>query len=184
MSISFDPTPLHTDLFLDGAWQKATSSATFPVENPATNEIIAHVADGGPEDAALAIEAAGRAQTAWATSTPRERADILRRAFELVIANTDRLAAIMTAEMGKPLAEARGEVANGAEMLRWFSEEAVRIGGDHGTSVDGNTRIMITKNRSVRACWSRRGTSLWPWAPARSRLPSLLAAPWSSSRRL
>ena len=81
----------------------------------------------------------------WGKSTPRERADILRRAFELVIANTDRLAAIMTAEMGKPLAEAKGEVAYGAEMLRWFSEEAVRIGGDHTTSVDGNTRIMITK---------------------------------------
>ena len=145
MTTSFDPTLLHTDLFIDGAWQKATSSATFPVENPATNEIIAHVADGGPEDAARAIVAAGRAQAEWGKSTPRERADILRRAFELVIANTDRLAAIMTAEMGKPLAEAKGEVAYGAEMLRWFSEEAVRIGGDHATSVDGNTRIMITK---------------------------------------
>lgn len=145
MSTSFDPSPLRTELFIDGAWRKASNGATFPVENPATNEIIAHVADGGPEDAALAIEAAGRAQTAWARSTPRERADILRRAFELVIANTDRLAAIMTAEMGKPLAEARGEVAYGAEMLRWFSEEAVRIGGDHTSSADGNTRIMITK---------------------------------------
>src|SRR4029453_11864186 len=119
MSTSFDPTSLHTELFIDGAWQKATSSATFPVENPATNEIIAHVADGGPEDAALAIEAAGRAQAEWGKSTPRARADILRRAFELVIANTDRLAVIMTAEMGKPLAEAKGEVAYGAEMLRW-----------------------------------------------------------------
>jgi succinate-semialdehyde dehydrogenase/glutarate-semialdehyde dehydrogenase len=145
MTTSFDPTTLPTELFIDGTWQKAASSATFPVENPATNEIIAHVADGGPADAALAIEAAGRAQTEWSKSTPRERADILRRAFELVIANTDRLAAIMTAEMGKPLAEARGEVAYGAEMLRWFSEEAVRIGGDSATSVDGNTRIMITK---------------------------------------
>jgi succinate-semialdehyde dehydrogenase/glutarate-semialdehyde dehydrogenase len=145
MSSSFDPSGLHTELFIDGVWQKAASGATFPVENPATHEIIAHVADGGPEEARAAIEAAGRAQTAWAKSTPRERADILRRAFELVIANTDRIAAIMTAEMGKPLAEARGEVAYGAEMLRWFSEEAVRIGGDHATSVDGNTRIMITK---------------------------------------
>jgi succinate-semialdehyde dehydrogenase/glutarate-semialdehyde dehydrogenase len=145
MSTSFDPSTLYTDLFIDGAWQKASSGATFPVENPATNEVIAHVADGGPEDAALAIEAAGRAQVQWGKSTPRERADILRRAFELVIANTDRLAAIMTAEMGKPLAEARGEVAYGAEMLRWFSEEAVRIGGDSTTSVDGNTRILITK---------------------------------------
>jgi succinate-semialdehyde dehydrogenase/glutarate-semialdehyde dehydrogenase len=145
MSTSFDPTPLHTELFIDGAWQKAASSATFAVENPATNEIMAHVADGGPEDAALAIEAAGRAQTAWAKSTPRDRADILRRAYDLVIANTDHLAAIMTAEMGKPLAEAKGEVAYGAEMLRWFSEEAVRIGGDSATSIDGNTRVLITK---------------------------------------
>ena len=126
MSLSFDPTTLHTDLFIDGEWRKATGEATFAVENPATNEVIAHVADGGPEDAALAIEAAGRAQAEWGKSTPRERADILRRAFELVIANTDRLAAIMTAEMGKPLAEAKGEVAYGAEMLRWFSEEASR----------------------------------------------------------
>ncbi|WP_332759605.1 NAD-dependent succinate-semialdehyde dehydrogenase [Pseudarthrobacter sp.] len=145
MSSSFDPSGLHTELFIDGAWQQAASGATFPVENPATHEIIAHVADGGPEEARAAIEAAGRAQAAWGKSTPRERADILRRAFELVIANTDHLAAIMTAEMGKPLAEARGEVAYGAEMLRWFSEEAVRIGGDSTTSVDGNTRIMITK---------------------------------------
>ncbi|UVJ41187.1 NAD-dependent succinate-semialdehyde dehydrogenase [Arthrobacter sp. CJ23] len=145
MSTSFDPTTLHTGLFIDGHWQKAAKGATFAVENPATNDIIAYVADGGPEDAALAIEAAGRAQAAWGKSTPRERADILRRAFDLVIANTDRLAAIMTAEMGKPLAEARGEVAYGADMLRWFSEEAVRIGGDSATSVDGNTRIMITK---------------------------------------
>ncbi|MDQ1058564.1 acyl-CoA reductase-like NAD-dependent aldehyde dehydrogenase [Arthrobacter globiformis] len=129
MSTSFDPSGLHRDLFIDGVWQKAATGATFPVENPATHEIIAHVADGGSEEARAAIEAAGRAQVEWGKSTPRERADILRRAFELVLANTDRLAAIMTAEMGKPLAEAKGEVAYGAEMLRWFSEEAVRIGG-------------------------------------------------------
>ena len=145
MTTSFDPTTLHTQLFIDGVWQEAANSATFPVENPATNEIIACVANGGPEDAALALKAADRAQAEWSKSTPRERGDILRRAFELVTANTDRLAAIMTAEMGKPLAEARGEVAYGAEMLRWFSEEAVRIGGDSAASLDGNTRIMITK---------------------------------------
>ena len=145
MTPSLDPSSLQTDLFIDGRWQQTANGATFAVENPATNEVIAHVADGSPEDAALAIGAAGRAQASWGKSTPRERADILRRAFELVIANTDRLASIMTAEMGKPLAEARGEVAYGAEMLRWFSEEAVRIGGDNATSVDGNTRILITK---------------------------------------
>ncbi len=145
MTTSIDPSTLRTDLFIDGEWLRATGLATFPVENPATNEIIAHVANGGPEDAALAITAAGRAQAGWGKSTPRERADILRRAFELVIANTERLAAIMTAEMGKPLAEARGEVAYGADMIRWFSEEAVRISGDSTTSTDGTTRIMITK---------------------------------------
>ncbi len=145
MTVSFDPSSLNTGLFIDGAWRQTTNAATFPVENPATNEVIAQVADGGPDDAAHAIEAAGRAQAEWAKSTPRVRADILYRAYELVVANTDRLAAIMTAEMGKPLAEARGEVAYGAEMLRWFSEEAVRVGGDHATSVDGGTRVMVTR---------------------------------------
>lgn len=145
MNASFAPESLRTELFIHGVWQQAADGATFAVENPATNEVIAHVADGGPADAVRAIEAAGRAQGTWARSTARERADILRRAFELVVANTDRLASIMTAEMGKPLAEAKGEVAYGAEMLRWFSEEAVRIGGDSSMSLDGTTRIRITK---------------------------------------
>ena len=145
MTASFDPTALHTELFINGAWRAASRGATFPVENPATNEVIAHVADGGPDDAAQAIEAAGRAQAEWAESTPRIRADILYRAYELVVANTDRLAAIMTAEMGKPLAEARGEVAYGAGMLRWFSEEAVRVGGDDAVSDYGSTRVIVTR---------------------------------------
>ena len=145
MTPSFDPATLRTHLFIDGQLQRASSSTTFPVENPATNEIIAYVANGGPEDAALAMAAAGRAQGSWGKSTPRERADILRRAYELVIANTERLAEIMTAEMGKPLAEAQGEVSYGADMLRWFSEEAVRVSGDSTTAGDGTTRIMVTK---------------------------------------
>ena len=145
MSPSFDPTTLHTDLFIDGAWQKAASEppSRWKIRLPMKSSPMWPTA--GPKTPRAAIEAAGRAQAEWGKSTPRERADILRRAFELVIANTDRLAAIMTAEMGKPLAEAKGEVAYGAEFLRWFSEEAVRIGGDHTTSVDGNTRILITK---------------------------------------
>jgi succinate-semialdehyde dehydrogenase/glutarate-semialdehyde dehydrogenase len=145
MSPTLDPTTLRTDLFIDGVWRKAAGAATFTVENPATHDVLAEVADGGHDDALDAIAAAGRAQASWSTSTPRERADILRRAYDLVIANTDRLAAIMTAEMGKPLTEAKGEVAYGAEFLRWFSEEAIRIGGDHTTSVDGNTRILVSK---------------------------------------
>jgi len=145
MNPSLDLSTLHTDLFIDGRWRKAAGGATFAVENPATHEVIAEVADGGPDDALDAIAAAGRAQRAWSRSTARERADILRRAFDLVIANADRLAAIMTAEMGKPLAQAAGEVAYGAAFLQWFAEEAMRIGGDHATSVDGTTRILVSK---------------------------------------
>ena len=145
MNPSLDLNTLHTDLFIDGRWRKAAGGATFAVENPATHEVIAEVADGGPDDALDAIAAAGRAQGEWSKSTARERADILRRAFDLVIANADRLAAIMTAEMGKPLAEAAGEVAYGAAFLQWFAEEAMRIGGDHTTSVDGTTRILVSK---------------------------------------
>jgi succinate-semialdehyde dehydrogenase / glutarate-semialdehyde dehydrogenase len=145
MNPSLDLTNLHTDLFIDGRWRKAAGGATFVVENPATHEVIAEVADGGRDDALEAIEAAGRAQAKWSKSTPRERADILRRAFDLVTANADRLAAIMTAEMGKPLADAAGEVAYGAAFLQWFAEEAIRIGGDHTTSVDGATRILVSK---------------------------------------
>jgi succinate-semialdehyde dehydrogenase / glutarate-semialdehyde dehydrogenase len=145
MNPSLDLTTLHTDLFIDGRWRKAAGGATFVVENPATHEVIAEVADGGRDDALDAIEAAGRAQAKWSKSTPRERADILRRAFDLVTANADRLAALMTAEMGKPLAEAAGEVAYGAAFLQWFAEEAIRIGGDHTTSVDGTTRVLVSK---------------------------------------
>jgi succinate-semialdehyde dehydrogenase/glutarate-semialdehyde dehydrogenase len=145
MNPSLDLTTLHTDLFIDGRWRKAAGGTTFVVENPATHEVIAEVADGGRDDALEAIEAAGRAQAKWSKSTPRERADILRRAFDLVTANADRLAAIMTAEMGKPLADAAGEVAYGAAFLQWFAEEAIRIGGDHTTSVDGATRILVSK---------------------------------------
>ena len=145
MNSSLDLSTLHTDLFIDGRWRKAAGGATFGVENPATHEVIAEVADGGRDDALDAIDAAGRAQAGWSQSTARERADILRRAFDLVTANADRLAAIMTAEMGKPLAEAAGEVAYGAAFLQWFAEEATRIGGDHTTSVDGTTRILVSK---------------------------------------
>ncbi|MGB7363226.1 MAG: NAD-dependent succinate-semialdehyde dehydrogenase, partial [Rhodococcus sp. (in: high G+C Gram-positive bacteria)] len=98
-----------------------------------------------PADAAAALDAAAAAQPAWAATSPRERSVILRRAFDAVIAQTEELAALMTAEMGKPLAEARGEVAYAAEFLRWFSEEAVRISGDHTLTGDGANRIVVTR---------------------------------------
>ncbi|MFI8694868.1 NAD-dependent succinate-semialdehyde dehydrogenase [Dietzia maris] len=135
---------LGTGIHVDGAWRDAASGATFDVVNPATGEAIATIADGGAGDAAAAIEAAGRAQPSWAAVPARERAEILRRAYELIVERADELALLMTTEMGKPLAEAKGEVTYGAEFFRWFSEEACRIRGDARRSPDGKTRLMVT----------------------------------------
>lgn len=135
---------LGTGIHVDGAWRDAASGATFDVVNPATGEAIATIADGGAGDAAAAIEAAGRAQPSWAAIPARERAEILRRAYELLVERADELALLMTTEMGKPLAEAKGEVTYGAEFFRWFSEEACRIRGDARRSPDGKTRLMVT----------------------------------------
>ncbi|MDJ0421420.1 NAD-dependent succinate-semialdehyde dehydrogenase [Dietzia kunjamensis] len=135
---------LGTGIHVEGAWRDAASSATFDVVNPATGEAIATIADGGASDAAAAIEAAGRAQPSWAAVPARERAEILRRAYELIVERADELALLMTTEMGKPLAEAKGEVTYGAEFFRWFSEEACRIRGDARRSPDGKTRLMVT----------------------------------------
>ena len=136
---------VNTGTFIDGQWGEAASGARFDVLNPATEEVIATVADGGPEDAQRAIETAGRVQKEWAATPPRERSEILRRAYDLIMERQDELALIMTTEMGKPLAEAKGEVAYAAEFFRWFSEEAVRIGGDQTITGDGKNRIMVSK---------------------------------------
>ncbi|MGU3291724.1 NAD-dependent succinate-semialdehyde dehydrogenase [Williamsia sp. M5A3_1d] len=136
---------LNTGLFIGGSWSAAESGATFAVENPATGEQIATVADGGAADARRAIETAAATQKSWAATSPRSRSEILYRAHRLILDRADDLALIMTTEMGKPLAEAKGEVAYGAEFFRWFAEEAVRIGGDHTTTGDGANRIVVTK---------------------------------------
>ncbi|UVE94558.1 NAD-dependent succinate-semialdehyde dehydrogenase [Dietzia sp. B32] len=135
---------LGTGVHVDGAWRDAASGATFDVVNPATGEVIATLADGGAMEATAAIEAAGRTQSSWAAVPARERAEILRRAYELIVERADEVALLMTTEMGKPLAEARGEVTYGAEFFRWFSEEACRIRGDARRSPDGKTRLMVT----------------------------------------
>ncbi|MCC5782270.1 NAD-dependent succinate-semialdehyde dehydrogenase [Kocuria sp. CCUG 69068] len=134
-----------TGLFIDGRWSEAASGKRFDVVNPATEEVIATVADGGTEDAQRAIETAGRVQKDWAKTPPRVRSEILRRAYDIIMARQDELALIMTTEMGKPFAEAKGEVAYAAEFFRWFSEEAVRIGGDQTTTGDGKNRILVSK---------------------------------------
>jgi succinate-semialdehyde dehydrogenase/glutarate-semialdehyde dehydrogenase len=132
-------------LFIGGEWLDAVDGATLPVDDPATGEIVCHVADAGPKDALLAESAAVKAQEEWAATAPRARSEILRRAYEIILSRADELALLMTTEMGKPLAEAKGEVAYAAEFFRWFSEEAVRIEGGFGTLPDGRNRMLLMR---------------------------------------
>jgi succinate-semialdehyde dehydrogenase / glutarate-semialdehyde dehydrogenase len=117
---------------------------TFPVEDPATREVLARVADGTAADATAAVDAAAAAFDGWRRTPPRERAEVLRRAFELLVRDADALAALISAENGKSLADARGEVLYSAEFFRWYSEEAVRPHGDFGSSPAGGTRTLVT----------------------------------------
>ncbi|MEW2115563.1 NAD-dependent succinate-semialdehyde dehydrogenase [Streptomyces sp. NPDC005474] len=132
-------------LFIGGTWQDAQSGRTLSVDNPATGEELCQVADASPADGRRAVEAAVAAQAAWAATAPRVRSEILRRAYDIIIARTEDLALLMTLEMGKPLAEARAEVAYAAEFFRWFSEEAVRIDGGMTTAPDGKNRLLVTR---------------------------------------
>src|SRR5690625_1226369 len=130
-------------LFVAGQWRP--TETTLPVEDPSTGEVLCEVADASPAEAVPALDAAAAPQADWARTAPRERSEILSRAYELMIAETERLALIMTLEMGKPLAESRGEVAYAAEFLRWFAEEAVRIDGGYMTAPGGGSRFLVTK---------------------------------------
>ncbi|MEV6417768.1 NAD-dependent succinate-semialdehyde dehydrogenase [Kribbella sp. NPDC051718] len=117
---------------------------SFAVYNPATEAVIAEVPNGTAADATAAVDAAAKAFPDWAATAPRVRAEVLRKAYELIIADTDNLAALITAENGKPEADARAEVAYSAEFFRWFSEEAVRTDGSYGSSPAGGTRTIVT----------------------------------------
>jgi succinate-semialdehyde dehydrogenase/glutarate-semialdehyde dehydrogenase len=134
-----------TGLLINGQWRPASSGKTFDVEDPATGKVLLSIADAGTEDGAAALDAAAAAQAGWGRTAPRERSEILRRAFDLVTERAEDFALLMTLEMGKPLAEARGEVAYGADFLRWFSEEAVRIGGRYLPAPDGKNRLLVQK---------------------------------------
>ncbi|GAA3654271.1 NAD-dependent succinate-semialdehyde dehydrogenase [Microbacterium marinilacus] len=136
---------VQTRLFIGGEWVDASAGKTFEVRDPATNAVIAEVADATAEDGIRALDAAVAVQDEWAATPPRERSDILRRAFELVRERADDLALLMTLEMGKPLAEARGEVTYGNEFNRWFSEEAVRIAGRYGSNPEGTGRMIVSQ---------------------------------------
>jgi succinate-semialdehyde dehydrogenase/glutarate-semialdehyde dehydrogenase len=134
-----------TQLFIGGSWRDSSDGTTMPVEDPATGQTLAHVADGSVDDGKAALDAAVKVQADWASTPPRERGEILRAAYERITERADDFALLMTLEMGKPLAESRGEVAYGAEFFRWFSEEAVRVRGQWATSPDGKTRLMTMK---------------------------------------
>ncbi|MQA03229.1 MAG: aldehyde dehydrogenase family protein [Streptosporangiales bacterium] len=133
------------ELFIDGVWRPAEGGKVFDVEDPSTGKPLCSVADGSSADGFAALDAATAAQASWAATPPRERGEILRRAYEKVVARKDELGLLMTLEMGKPVAEATGEILYAAEFLRWFAEEAVRVEGGYQTSADGKSRVMIMR---------------------------------------
>ena len=144
-----------TGLWIGGEERAGTS--TFDVLNPATDEVITTVADASADDAVAALDAASAVQAEWAGTAPRKRGEILRSVFETITASADDIAALMTLEMGKVVAESKGEVTYGAEFFRWFSEEAVRIGGRYTPSPAGTGRIVVTK-QAVGPCYA-----ITPW---------------------
>jgi len=136
---------LKTDAYIDGAWRPAASGARFAVANPADGVKIAEVANCTRTEADAAIDAAARAWPAWRSKTAKERAALLRAWFQLIMANQEDLAKLMTAEQGKPLAESRGEVVYGASFIEWFAEEAKRIYGDTIPTVANDRRLLVFK---------------------------------------
>jgi succinate-semialdehyde dehydrogenase / glutarate-semialdehyde dehydrogenase len=144
-------------LFIGGEWRDASGGETLAVEDPSTGETLVEVADATPDDATAALDAAVDVKDEWAAHPPRERGEILRRAFERIIERTDDLALLMTLEMGKPLAESKAEIVYAAEFLRWFSEQAVRIEGRFATAPNGQGRL-ITMKQPVGPCYA-----ITPW---------------------
>ncbi|MEY4962375.1 MAG: hypothetical protein RLZZ249_1072 [Actinomycetota bacterium] len=134
-----------TGVFVGGEWRESSSGKTLDVNDPATGKVLKTISDASYEDGQAALTAAHEAQADWAKTAPRVRAELLRAAFEKVTAMADDFAMLMSMEMGKPFAEAKGEVAYGAEFLRWFSEEAPRIYGRYSTAPDGKNRLMVLK---------------------------------------
>jgi len=133
-------------LFIGGEWVPGTSGRTITVTDPATGDTIKKIADASVADGAAALDAAVSAADDWAATPPRVRGEILRRAFDLLQERRDEFALLMTLEMGKPLAEANGEVTYGGEFLRWFGEEAVRISGRYGVNPEGNGRMIVSQH--------------------------------------
>jgi succinate-semialdehyde dehydrogenase / glutarate-semialdehyde dehydrogenase len=150
-----DPSLLKTDGLINGQWRKG--SARFDVHDPSNGAKLADVANLGPKDAEEAIAAANTAWPAWRSKTGKERSIILRKWFDLLMANQEDLGRLMTAEQGKPFAEAKGEVAYGASFVEWFAEEAKRVNGETLTTFDNNRRLMVIR-QSIGVC-----AAITPW---------------------
>jgi succinate-semialdehyde dehydrogenase/glutarate-semialdehyde dehydrogenase len=161
-------------LYIDGSWIEAGVRALINVQDPATGNVIRSIASATPDDATAALDAAVAAQDEWAATSPRERSNVLRRAWELLQERFEDFALLMTLEMGKPIAEARGEVTYGGEFLRWFSEEAVRVDGRYGPNPEATGHMVIT-HRPVGPCFL-----ITPWnfplAMATRKIAPALAA--------
>ncbi len=140
-----------TELYIAGRWRGASGGVALSVEDPSTGEPLVEVADAQAQDALAALSAAADKQAEWAATAPRERGEVLRRAYEAIVAQTDELALLMTLEMGKALAESRAEIAYAGEFFRWFSEEAVRVHGRYMVNTTGEGRIL-TMRQPVGPC--------------------------------
>ena len=140
-----DPALLRSQCYIDGQWVNADSGKTIDVTNPATGKVLGTIPNMGAAETKRAIEAANKAWPAWRKKTAKERANLLRNWFNLMMAAQEDLAIILTAEQGKPLAEAKGEIAYGASYIEWFAEEAKRIYGDIIPPHQGDKRIVVTK---------------------------------------
>jgi len=163
-----------TQLYIGGQWVDGATGRTIEVHDPATGEVIATIADATPDDGIRALDAAVDAAASWAATPARTRGELLRAAWELLMERADEFALLMTLEMGKPLAEARGEVSYGGEFLRWFAEEAPRITGRYGPNPEGTGRMIVTQ-RPVGPCFF-----ITPWnfplAMATRKIAPALAA--------
>jgi succinate-semialdehyde dehydrogenase/glutarate-semialdehyde dehydrogenase len=152
-----DASLLRHEAYIDGEWQGADSGATLGVSDPATGESLGSVPNMGSAETARAIDAAQAAWAAWRRKTAKERAGILRRWFDLMIANSDDLALILTTEQGKPLAEAKGEIAYAASFIEWFAEEGKRVAGDTLATPAADKRIVVVKE-PIGVC-----AAITPW---------------------
>ena len=161
-------------LYIGGQWRPATGGRTFAVTDPSTGETVKEIADASVEDGVAALDAASEAFPSWSTTPARHRAEILRRAFELLTERKDDFALLMTIEMGKPLKESAGEVTYGGEFLRWFSEEAAHVQGRYGANPEGTGRMIVTQH-PVGPCYL-----ITPWnfplAMATRKIAPALAA--------